>query len=92
MRNKYRSAVYTFEEGQEPIANRAINLLQKEFAKKIITMVIPFKTFKLNGEHYLNYYYKDPAKPFCKNMVNPKLKDLLNRFPELVNQTRLAHL
>ncbi len=92
MRAKYRSAIYIFDDDQEMIAKAAIAQLQKEFTKTIVTTVIPFQSFKLNDEQYLNYYYKDSAKPFCRNIVNPKLKDLLKRFPELTDQKKLALL
>ena len=46
-------------------------------------------TFKLNEPEYLNYYYSDRQKPFCENIVRPKLQMLLERFggmvPDLVH-------
>ena len=66
MRDKYRSAVYAFNENQAAAAQTAINALQTEFEQAIITKVLSFQTFRLNDETYLDYYYKDPSKPFCK--------------------------
>lgn len=51
-----------------------------------------FKLFRLNIVEQLNYYYKDPEKPFCKNIVNPKLKKLLNQFSSFVNTEKLNKL
>lgn len=84
MRAKYRSAVYTFNPAQGVAARLAIEDLQPEFDAPVITIVIPFKAFKLNGDQYLNYYYNNPAKPFCENIVSPKLKLLMERFAEKV--------
>lgn len=89
MRSKYRSAVYTFSYDQIILAKGAIEILQTQFKDPIITKVIPFKSFKLNNEHYLDYYYKSPGKPFCKTFINPKLKILLNQFSIHVNEDKL---
>lgn len=92
MRSKYRSAIYTFTDQQQQNANQAIQGLQPDFNQPIITKVLPFQTFKLNEENYLDYYYKDPTKPFCQNIVNPKLKDLLTKFSDHIAPERVTHL
>jgi peptide-methionine (S)-S-oxide reductase len=90
MRGKYRSAIYTCEEAQLRTAMQAIQNLQKDFDEPIVTKVLPFQTFKLNEENYLNYYYKDPSKPFCQNIVLPKLKELIRRFPDKIDPNILS--
>lgn len=80
MRTKYRSAVYVFCEEQAMATRQAIRNLQKEFESPIITEVLPFRKFTLNREDYLNYYRRNPEKPFCRNFINPKLKLLMERF------------
>ena len=86
MRSKYRSAVYTFREEQTGPAKQAINKLQADFIRPIITEVIPFKAFKLNDQQYLNYYHKNPEKPFCKTYIDPKLKMLMTRFSRFMDE------
>lgn len=80
MRYKYRSAVYTYSKKQETLSRQYIDELQAEFDKPIITRVIPFKAFKLSPEHMLNYYYSRPEKPFCTNVIAPKLRLLMEQF------------
>ena len=92
MRDKYRSAIYTFDDLQMSVAGEALEHLQKEFPDPIITEVLNFHEFKLNKAEYLNYYYSNPEKPFCQNIVKPKLLELLNRFSKVVNDERLQHL
>lgn len=92
MREKYRSAVYTFDDTQGKLARFIIKELQQDFADPIITKVEGFGTFKLNKPEYLNYYFTDPARPFCQNIVNPKLKQLLREFSGEVDQDKLRHL
>lgn len=92
MRSKYRSAVYTFNAEQRQISRETIQSLQKEFSDPVITQVLPCEDFKLNTEDFLNYYYSNPEKPFCENIVNPKLKLLLAQFADQVNTEKLIHL
>jgi peptide-methionine (S)-S-oxide reductase len=85
MRSKYRSAVYTFGEEQAKDARLAILSFQTDFSKAIVTQVLPFGHFRLNNEEYLDYYYRNPQKPFCKTFIDPKLRILLSRFAENVD-------
>lgn len=92
MRSKYRSAVYTYNEEQAAGAKLAIENLQPEFDEPIITAVLHLIDFKRNKAEYLNYYYSNPEKPFCQNIVNPKLKVLMARFGEVVDREKLGKL
>lgn len=85
-RSKYLSAVYTFGEKQAKVAASAILSFQKDFSKAIITQVLPFGNFKLNKEEYLDYYYSNPQKPFCKTFIDPKLRILLGRFSDSIDR------
>ena len=90
LRSKYRSAIYFFNEDQIKPAVDAVSVLQNDFENEIITEVIPFVAFRLNTEEYLNYYYSNPQKPFCENIVSAKLKLLLKHFSENVDQAKLT--
>ena len=89
MRRKYRSAVYVYDDEQDERARVAIAQLQAEYAEPIITQVLTMKEFKLNQPEYLSYYFRDPQKPFCENIVRPKLQILLERFRNSVDEERL---
>ena len=80
MREKYRSAVYTYSEIQKQEAIHIIKALQLDFKDKIITKVHDFHSFKASREEIQNYYLKDPQKPFCKTFITPKLRLLLAQF------------
>jgi peptide-methionine (S)-S-oxide reductase len=92
MRTKYRSAIYSFNNEDRLAAMGEIRILQHQFSRPVITRVLPFKFFKSNTAEYLNYYYKDPEKPFCENIVNPKLRLLLQKFNKETDISRLQHL
>jgi peptide-methionine (S)-S-oxide reductase len=92
MRAKYRSAIYTFNAAQAVDAQNAIKALQPDFEAPILTKIIPYKRFRLNKDEYLNYYYSRPDKPFCQNIIDPKLRLLLSRFSNEVDMAKLQHL
>jgi len=92
MRSKYRSAIYTFDESQSANARHTIELIQKKYEAPIITIVIPYKSFKLNTEPFLNYYYSDVQKPFCETIINPKLEKLIKHFSNETDHEKLNHL
>jgi len=81
-RKKYRSAVYTFSKAQALQANTILEALQNDFKEPVITQVLPFQSFKPSRDSLLNYYKKNPKKPFCKKFIDPKLKHLLKVFTE----------
>ncbi len=80
MREKYRSAIYCFSEAQFDRCSQILDTLQLQFKGQLITQVLHFESFKSNTENYLNYYRKNPDKPFCRNVIDPKLKKLRNQF------------
>lgn len=89
MRGKYRSAVYATSHGQAEEAAAIIETLQAEFAAPVITKVLSLVSFKLNTSNYLDYYYSNPNKPFCQNIINPKLTILLKKFASDIDTQKL---
>jgi len=92
MRTKYRSAIYTFDREDFKSSELILKELQIDFEQDIITQVLAFKKFKLNIEDQLNYYYKNPEKPFCETFINPKLQYILAKFSNQVDTEKLHHL
>jgi peptide-methionine (S)-S-oxide reductase len=85
MRNKYRSAIYTFDHDQNLESQEIINDLQDEFDKPIITKVLPFCDFKLNDISYQDYYQKHVGNQFCERYINPKFNLIMTKFSKHVN-------
>ncbi|WP_299248888.1 peptide-methionine (S)-S-oxide reductase [uncultured Aquimarina sp.] len=77
-RKKYRSAVYYIDEHQKEVIEIFIDELNKGFENEIITKVLKLNKFKSSRNELLDYYKKNPEKPFCKRYINPKL-DLLRK-------------
>ncbi len=89
LRDKYRSAIYSFTKQEEREAKLILKELQIAFEKPLITEVLPFKKFKASDSKFHNYYYSDKEKPFCKTYIHPKLKLLLDKFGELTDPNKL---
>ena len=84
MREKYRSAIYSFSDDQFKVCEQILRDLQTQFSDPLITAVHHFDSFKLNTENYLDYYRTNPNKPFCKNVIDPKLSELRRHFAQYV--------
>lgn len=80
MRDKYRSAIYTFSEQQKQHSEEILQQLQSKFNDELITKVLPLQSFKASRDEIKNYYAKDPQKPFCKRFIEPKLEVLRKEF------------
>ncbi len=91
-RKLYRSAVYFFEPLDSGEITEALRTSEAEFRSPLVTQVLPFRDFKPSHDEIVNYYFKNPQKPFCGRYIDPKLRMLLERFPELVDGRKLAHL
>jgi len=92
MRDKYRSAVYWFNEEQKEEAILLLKDLQQGFSAEIITKVYPFHAFEASRDDMTNYYHKNPEKPFCQTYIYPKLVLLLKQFSNQVKIDKLEHL
>ena len=92
MRKKYRSAIYVFDENEESEVVDVLKTLQHKFNNQLVTQVLKFSEFKPSREEILNYYYKNPEKPFCETFINPKLKVLLESFRNYTDITKTRHL
>lgn len=92
MRKKYRSAVYIFKAVEKIDVSLILKKLQLTFDKPLITQILLFRSFKPSQDEFVNYYYKNPQKPFCKTFINPKLSLLLTHFSDYTNSTDLKHL
>lgn len=91
MRSKYRSAVYTYSDGQAKQSHDILRDLQSDFELKIITQVLPFGEFKANKAELTDYLYTSPNRPFCQRYIHPKLQLLMQRFKKHVNFEKLEN-
>ncbi len=89
MRNKYRSAVYYYNDLQAQQSVKILQQLQEDFQQEIITQVLPFSEFKANKAELTDYLYSSPNRPFCQRYIHPKLQLLMQRFSKHVDTNKL---
>ena len=82
-RDKYRSAIYIFDESQRHEAEQEIARFAEGFGKPAHTQVLPFRGFKPSDERYQNYYRTDPSRPFCRRFIDPKLDYIRQHFSDV---------
>lgn len=92
MRQKYRSAIYCFNEGKIISCQSIIDRLQKNKKEQIITKILKFTSFKSNKKEYLNYLYSKPASPFCETYIHPKFTKLMQQFRQHLDEEKLKML
>lgn len=90
MRSKYRSAVYVFSTLQAGDANEILATLAERHDTQFITRALPYRAFRAISDAYKNYYYTAPERPFCVNIIEPKLKQLIATHRKFVDPERLA--
>ncbi|MFV8343477.1 peptide-methionine (S)-S-oxide reductase [Flavobacterium sp. XS2P39] len=80
MREKYRSAVYYFDGGDNETIKRRILQLSSQNNLTYITRSLVFSRFRKNTENQLNYYLKNKEAPFCQTYISPKLALIRKKF------------
>lgn len=72
---QYRSAIFYHSEKQKEVAEKVIELFDKEkvYTKPIVTEVTKFDTFYIAEDYHLNYYARNKAQAYCQFVVAPKL-------------------
>jgi len=83
-REKYRSAIYFFDDISKNQIEQILLNQQNNFQESIITKALPFSEFLSSRADILNYYTKNPEKPFCKKYIHPKLELLRNKYSERI--------
>lgn len=91
MRVKYRSAIYVFSNKEIEEVSKILSNLQSVFDKKIIAKAYLFDKFKPSSEQFVDYYYRNPSKPFCETYISPKLSLLIEKFSDHTNVEKILN-
>ena len=85
---QYRSAIFYANEEQKRIAESYIAQLNqaKVFADKIVTQVVPLKSFNEAESYHQNYLVNHPSEPYIVYNDLPKLESLRKQLPELYRE------
>lgn len=84
---QYRSLVLTTSEKQASATKKMIIQLTKsgEFERPIVTIIEPLIKFWPAEDYHQNYYRDNQNNPYCKLVINPKLKHFRERYVKLID-------
>lgn len=74
---QYRSMIFYHNQDQK---NTALKFIKPP----MVTEVVPYTALYPAEEHHQNFYEKNPHSLYCKLVIDPKIKKLLDQFPTLV--------
>jgi peptide-methionine (S)-S-oxide reductase len=86
LRDKYRSAVYTFNDAQTSLVKTILQDLQAMFHEPLVTGVLPFAGFRQSEPRFHDYYRRNPSRPFCQRHIEPKLTLIRQRFSHRIRE------
>ncbi|WP_321374512.1 peptide-methionine (S)-S-oxide reductase MsrA [uncultured Draconibacterium sp.] len=81
---QYRSAIFYHNEKQKEVAERVIDLFEKEevYSKPIVTEVTGFDKFYVAEDYHINYYARNKTQGYCQFVVAPKLEKFKKIFKD----------
>ncbi|WP_319228818.1 peptide-methionine (S)-S-oxide reductase MsrA [Draconibacterium orientale] len=81
---QYRSAIFYHNEEQKEVAERVINLFEKEevYSRPIVTDVTEFEKFYIAEDYHINYYARNKTQGYCQFVVAPKLEKFKKIFKD----------
>lgn len=88
---QYRSAIFWHNESQRAEAEAVIHeiLDAKLWTDPIVTEVAPFTRFYMAEDDHQEYFAKNPAQPYCRAVVGPKVVKFRKQFVDrLKKQSR----
>ncbi|MDQ4013040.1 MAG: peptide-methionine (S)-S-oxide reductase MsrA [Thermoproteota archaeon] len=85
---QYRSAIFYHNEKQKEIAEKSKKNLEKEglYKDSIVTKITPFNNFYEAEDYHKNYYDKNQDAPYCNFIIDPKVRKLVLRYGNDVNE------
>ena len=72
---QYRSAIFYHNQEQKEIAEKVIKELdtEKRWERPLVTEVTQFKSFFKAEEYHQRYFERNPAQPYCRVIIAPKV-------------------
>jgi peptide-methionine (S)-S-oxide reductase len=79
---QYRSAIFYHDERQRATARELMRELEEEgeYARPIVTEVLPATTFYRAEDYHQDYFRSNPAQPYCAFVVSPKVEKFRQKF------------
>ncbi len=73
---QYRSIILYADEAQKAAAEASLAKANPGWGGRIVTEIVPLKTFYEAEEYHQDYYKKNPDAGYCRVVIRPKLEKL----------------
>jgi peptide-methionine (S)-S-oxide reductase len=85
---QYRSEIFYHDAEQKKIAEKVKSELEASGTYKdpIVTAITQYKSFYPADEEHKNYYENNPNAPYCRVIIDPKIRKLLERYNKEVKE------
>lgn len=83
---EYRSIIFYNSEKQKRLAQSSKEEAQKMYKDLIVTAIEPYKNFYKAEPHHQNYYDRNKDAPYCRFVIDPKIKKLYKEFKDDVKE------
>lgn len=70
---QYRSVIFHRDEGDAKIIKDFLQKAQKNYAKPIVTEVLPLKFYTRAEDYHQDYFDKNPHQAYCQALIAPKI-------------------
>ncbi|MFL2763628.1 MAG: peptide-methionine (S)-S-oxide reductase MsrA [Dehalococcoidia bacterium] len=83
---QYRSGIFYNSDEQRLDATNLVKSLTENniWNSPIVTEITEYKKFYKAEEYHQNFYIKNPESQYCKLMIEPKIKKIKEKFPQLL--------
>ena len=80
--SQYLSKIFYHNDEQKNAAGNLRSELQKDYDAPVATEILPYQNFYGAENYHKDYYAKNPNAPYCKLVIDPKVKKLEENYSE----------
>ena len=82
--SQYRSVIFYHNAKQKSQALDLITKSEMDIKRKIVTQILPFGKFFKAEDYHQDYFKKNPNKPYCRLVIDPKITKLKKDFKDFL--------
>lgn len=86
---QYRSVIFYHNDEQKKLAEKSLKETDASglWSNPIVTEISPYETFYQAEDYHQNYYKINPNQPYCRAVIDPKVRKFRKEFQEQLKDT-----
>jgi len=86
---QYRSVIFYHNDEQKNLAEKSLKETDASglWPNPIVTEISPYQTFYQAEDYHQNYYKINPNQPYCRMVIDPKVRKFRKEFQEQLKDT-----